>query len=84
MNLKDFLTDLPRGGVANFAAKCGIASSYLHQLSARQHGREPSPELCVVIERESGLKVTRQDLRPTDWQAIWPELATPKRSKKAG
>jgi DNA-binding transcriptional regulator YdaS (Cro superfamily) len=50
---------------------------YLHQLAARQDGREPSPELCVVIERESGFKVRRQDLRPDDWRRIWPELAQP-------
>lgn len=34
-----------------------------------------APALCVAIERESKRVVTRQDLRPTDWQAIWPELA---------
>ena len=29
---------------------------------------------CVKIERIYG--VSRQDLRPDDWQSIWPELAT--------
>ena len=31
--------------------------------------------VCVSIERETHGQVTRKDLRPTDWQDIWPELA---------
>ncbi len=30
---------------------------------------------CVVIERLTQGAVTRRDLRPHDWQQIWPELA---------
>lgn len=30
---------------------------------------------CVVIERLTQGVVTRRDLRPHDWQQIWPELA---------
>ena len=30
---------------------------------------------CVVIEAVTQKRVTRQELRPDDWQAIWPELA---------
>lgn len=74
MNLRAFLDTLPRGGISEFAGRIGITPVYLSQLAAGQDGREPSPELCVLIERESG-QVTRKDLRPTDWQAIWPELA---------
>jgi DNA-binding transcriptional regulator YdaS (Cro superfamily) len=33
-------------------------------------------ELCVFIEEASGGKVTRRDLRPEDWQRMWPELRT--------
>lgn len=33
-------------------------------------------ERCVPIERATNGAVTRQDLRPEDWQDIWPELAT--------
>jgi DNA-binding transcriptional regulator YdaS (Cro superfamily) len=39
-------------------------------------GVRPVPiERCVAIERATGGAVTRQDLRPDDWQSIWPELA---------
>ena len=52
----------------------GISNVYLLQLAARQDGRKPSPELCVQIEQATDGKVTRRDLRPDDWAAIWPEL----------
>lgn len=32
-------------------------------------------ERCVAIEIATGGEVTRRDLRPDDWQNIWPELA---------
>ena len=76
MNLRTFLDSLPRGGVVDFARRINVGPVYLSQIAAAQNDREASPALCVVIERESGSAVTRADLR-RDWQAIWPELATP-------
>lgn len=35
-------------------------------------------EHCPNIERMTGKKVTRRDLRPDDWWIIWPELVTKK------
>ena len=34
-------------------------------------------EHCAAIERATAGAVTRQDLRPNDWESIWPELAHP-------
>lgn len=31
---------------------------------------------CAAIEIATRGAVTRKDLRPNDWQKIWPELAT--------
>lgn len=43
-------------------------------LSQWASGARPIPvERCYAIERASGGKVTRRDLRD-DWQEIWPEL----------
>ena len=39
-----------------------------------KRARYPDPT-CLVIEQMTGDAVTRKDLRPDDWQAIWPELA---------
>ena len=33
-------------------------------------------EHCAQIEAATGAQVTRKQLRPNDWQLIWPELAT--------
>ena len=74
LDLPQFLAELPRGGVAGFAERVRVSRVYLSQLAARRDGREPSPELCVVIERESDCKVPRWSLRPRDWHLIWPEL----------
>lgn len=74
MNLRTFLDQLPSGGRAEFARKVGCSTVYLAQLAARQDGREASPELAVVIERESNYTVRRWDLRPNNWHRIWPEL----------
>ena len=34
-------------------------------------------ERCVPIERATNGAVTRKDLRPDDWQSIWPEAMSP-------
>lgn len=73
MNLRSYLDGLPRGGAANFAKRIGVQPVYLSQLAARQDGRQPSPSLCVTIERETDRQVTRQEMRD-DWREIWPEL----------
>lgn len=74
MDLKAFTNSLPKGGVGEFATRIGVSSVYLSQLSARQDGRVPSPELAVQIERATAQAVRRWDLRPDDWHRIWPEL----------
>jgi len=35
-------------------------------------------ERCTAIEQATNGQVTRKDLRPDDWEAIWPELADKK------
>jgi DNA-binding transcriptional regulator YdaS (Cro superfamily) len=45
-------------------------------------GTRPVPvRYCLQIEKTTG--VSRQELRPNDWEDIWPELAdTSKRRRK--
>lgn len=40
------------------------------------NGRPVPPKQCVRIEQLTGGKVTRRELRPDDWQEIWPELVS--------
>lgn len=44
-------------------------------------GRRPDPKNCIGIERATNSAVTRKDLRPDDWQQIWPDWREGKRSK---
>ncbi|HCP78966.1 MAG: hypothetical protein CML16_03145 [Pusillimonas sp.] len=39
--------------------------------------RKIPAEQCTAIERATDGAVTRRDLRPDDWQEIWPEIAQP-------
>lgn len=72
MNLRDYLDSLPRGGTTELAKKLEISTSFLTQLAAGTSPR--SPERCVQIEQVTEGAVTRKELRPDDWQRIWPEL----------
>lgn len=69
------------GGVSQLASAIGVGQSAISNLVAR--GGAPSPANCVAIEKATSGAVTRKDLRPDDWQSIWPELAN-RKTKKAG
>lgn len=65
------------------AEKCGIGDDYLYQvLTGRKVG---SPELCFSLEKQSEGALTRQQLRPTDFWKIWPDLShlAPDEAKQA-
>lgn len=51
----------------------GTSRAYL-RLIAYGH-KTASAEIAVRTETATKGEVTRQDLRPDDWQQIWPELA---------
>lgn len=61
------------GGVGKLAASIGVVQSAVSNWRVR--GNVP-PEHCAGIEAATKGIVTRRDLRPDDWQKIWPELAT--------
>lgn len=42
------------------------------------HGKSRVPaEGCVLIEKGTNGVVSRKDLRPDDWEKIWPEFTEP-------
>lgn len=71
--LRRFLARLPAGGISRFAEEVGIGAAYLSQIAA---GREPSPPLCIRIEKASGGDVSRLTLR-ADAHVIWDYLVCP-------
>lgn len=71
MKLSTYLT-AARGRTAAVARKVGLAPAYLSQIA---NGTRPVPaEHCAALERATGGEVRRWDLRPDDWDRIWPEL----------
>ena len=64
-----------RGSQRSLADKLGITPVLISQWANEL--RPVPPERCVEIEKATDGEVARQDLRPEDWQKIWPELAAP-------
>ncbi|KVE34309.1 transcriptional regulator [Burkholderia sp. TSV86] len=71
-----FINGMAVAARANFCARIGASEGYLRK--AISVGHNLGAGLCVRIERESSHEVTRRDLRPDDWQDIWPELTEQK------
>lgn len=75
MELKTFIKSLDADRLAKFASECETTPGHIRNV---MYGYRPcSPELAVLIEAKSRKTVTRQELRPDDWQRIWPELVQP-------
>ena len=53
------------------ADQCGVVQA---AVSAWVKRASVPVEHCAAIERATGGVITRQKLRPADWQKIWPEL----------
>lgn len=73
MNLKEW-TQQSRGRQAALASFLGVPAPNVCAWVAGQ--KQPSIKTAVAIEQFTDGAVTRIDLFPTDWQKIWPELAT--------
>ncbi|MBD9419840.1 helix-turn-helix domain-containing protein [Achromobacter sp. ACM04] len=79
MNLRTYLS-ARRGHQADLARSIGAHES---DISRWANGSRPVPPVrCIAIERATAGAVTRRDLRPHDWQSIWPDL-TPARIEAA-
>ena len=73
MDFKTYLNSLNSDGRAKLAEACGTSVGQLNNVAYGY--RNCAPILAAAIEQETKGAVTRQDLRPNDWDAIWPELA---------
>lgn len=73
MKLSVYLKE-ERGRTTALAAALNVSGSLVTQWAA---GKSVAAERCPEIEIATAGKVTRRDLRPDDWQRIWPELADP-------
>lgn len=80
MAFKDYFLALAPEARKDFATRCKTSVGHLN--NCLYGYAKFSPALCVSIERESGAKVSRRDLRD-DWMAIWPELVETKGKRAA-
>ena len=71
MNFKDWVNG-QRGRSLAVAHALGVTPPVVSDWVT---GKKGVPlERCVQIERATNGEVTRRELRPDDWQDIWPEL----------
>lgn len=63
------------GGLSALASIVGVAPPTVHEWKTL---KRPVPvQRCLAISQATNGAVTLQELRPHDWQKIWPELGTP-------
>ncbi|RYH41904.1 MAG: hypothetical protein EON54_17940 [Alcaligenaceae bacterium] len=73
MLISEYLT-AERGRAASLARGLGVKPVVISRWCS---GIKPVPiERCIAIERLTGGLVSRRDLRPNDWQDVWPDLST--------
>ena len=71
-----------RGRGVRLAAHLRVPPSFVAKMAS---GDKSIPlEHASAIERFTGGAVTRRDIRPDDWQDIWPELAEPQTQPEQG
>jgi DNA-binding transcriptional regulator YdaS (Cro superfamily) len=78
MTLSEYIR-AARGNAVALAAALGVHKTQISNWANPKNTIPPAR--CVEIEKVTGV-VTRKDLRPDDWETIWPELATPCSGKK--
>lgn len=72
MDIKSFLVISKRGTATVIAKEIGVSAVMVSQWAA---GVKRVPlDRCAAIEEATGGSVRRWDLRPNDWQRVWPEL----------
>jgi len=80
MELKTYLSNLSTESRKEFANSVGTTPGHLANCS---YGYKTLGEkVCVAVEQKTKGKVTRQELRPTDWQDIWPELSGKRKARQ--
>lgn len=77
MDLKTYFFALPMDQRKSLAERSG--TTYAHLKNVAYGDKTCGIALAVALELETRKSVTRQELRPDDWQQHWPELAKRRR-----
>lgn len=66
MKLREYINSLTTEQQEKFAVRCETSVGYLRKALSR--GQKIGESLCIAIEKESGRKVTCEEVRPdVDW-----------------
>lgn len=76
MELKQYISSA-RGIASQLALQINVSPAFLSQMASGI--RSVSAKNAVAIEKATKGAVSRKDLRPSDWNLHWPELAKGKR-----
>lgn len=80
--LKNYLSSLSMQQKMDYATRAGTTLGYLRKvISISRYTIHPLT--CALLEKESNGQVSRKNLRPDDWQIIWPELDLKESLKEA-
>ena len=71
MDLKSYMHEMTPDDRYTFAIACGTTLGHMRNVMYGQ--KTCATDLAVQIEKNSGKRVTRQELR-SDWADHWPEL----------
>ncbi len=71
MKFQKFLSK--RGAASALSKETGLSNEEISMFKTGK--RKPPPHAAVLIEVATNGKVTRKDLRPSDWKKYWPELS---------
>lgn len=63
------------GGTTAVAKLLNVKPPSVHGWRAGGIPDDKLIRLAPILERVTNGEVTRKDLRPDDWESIWPELA---------
>ena len=77
---KKFWQGLKPDAKRELATNAGTSLGYIAKTLSK--GDTFGAKLCVSIEKITCGKVTRRELRPNDWELIWPELIDEKKGGK--
>lgn len=80
MELKKYLLK-KRGNTSLLAKSIGAHAPDVCRWAKDKSDKDFRPvplEKCFAIEKATNGDVSRKDLRPDDWQEIWPELCEEK------
>lgn len=81
MDLHTYLTQPGAPTATELARAIDVNPDQIRHWRHGYQGRRPEPENCVRLEVATKGAVTRKDLRPDDWQRIWPELASKRKTR---